>query len=119
MNDQRRRTIDAFMARIAASNSSMKLHHLELMNHHHVLDMLRMSVKTVRDNEQEYLDNMPEAFQTSEHGDQAQAAIMALEAAYISLSQAMDKLDGVLIVNLPGTFDMLMSTMESLTAAKK
>lgn len=39
----------------------------------------RAELETVRDEEQEYFDNMPESFQNGERGQKAQEAIDAME----------------------------------------
>lgn len=44
-------------------------------------------VESARDEEQEYYDNMPEPFQSSERGDNAQSAVDALERAADDLTE--------------------------------
>lgn len=45
------------------------------------LTVAKGDLESIRDDEQDYLDNMPEAFQEGEKGEAAQAAIDALEEA--------------------------------------
>ncbi len=50
-------------------------------------------METLRDEEQDYYDNMPESFQSGEKGDRAQEVIDALDEALDSLDSAADSLD--------------------------
>ena len=59
---------------------------------------LREDIEGVRDEEQDYLNNMPESLQNGEKGEKAQAAIDAMEEAINYLddmtgSGAADKLE--------------------------
>lgn len=47
-------------------------------------------IEGIRDEEQDYLDNMPESFQNSEKGEAAQGAIDALDEAIDALDAAID-----------------------------
>lgn len=49
--------------------------------------------ESLRDEEQEYFDNMPESFQASEKGDNAQTAIDHLQEAVDSLQEAQELLE--------------------------
>lgn len=51
------------------------------------VEAARSAIADLRDEEQDYYDNMPESLQGGEKGDRAQEAINALEAAH-------DELDG-------------------------
>lgn len=44
-------------------------------------DDLMSQIEALRDEEQEYLDNMPEALQSSDRGEAAEAAVEALDSA--------------------------------------
>lgn len=46
---------------------------------------LRDTVETIRDEEQEYFDNMPESIQSGERGQNAEAAISELDDALSAL----------------------------------
>lgn len=48
----------------------------------------RADLESLRDEEQEYFDNMPESFQSGEKGQAAEAAIEAMEEAIGSLEEA-------------------------------
>lgn len=45
------------------------------------VEQLKADIEILRDEEQEYHDNMPESFQSGAKGDSAQTAIDALEEA--------------------------------------
>ena len=57
------------------------------------LEDLKSRVESVLEEEQEYLDNMPESFQEGEKGEKAQAAIEALENTQQSIEEAIDNLN--------------------------
>lgn len=79
MNAERRKQIEALAAKAA-----------DLANE---ISMLKADVDTVRDEEQEYYDNMPESFQNGDKGEKAQAAISALEEAVSALEDACGGFD--------------------------
>lgn len=54
---------------------------------------LTAQVEALRDEEQEYFDNMPESFQGGEKGETAQAAIDALENAFNGLESVHEYLE--------------------------
>lgn len=49
------------------------------------ISALAADVETIREEEQEYFDNMPESFQMGEKGEKAEAAIDALDSAHSDL----------------------------------
>ena len=53
------------------------------------LDHLKEVFENIRDEEQEYYDNMPENLQGGEKGEQADAAISSLEDVISSIEEAM------------------------------
>jgi hypothetical protein len=59
------------------------------------LDELQSDLQTIRDDEQEAFDNMPESLQQGERGQASEAAINALQ-------EAIDMLDGFSIEELTG-----------------
>lgn len=71
MNKQRRQDIEAVKSQLADLASS--------------LEELVSAVEAIRDEEQDYFDAMPEAFQYAEKGELAQAAVSALEEALSAL----------------------------------
>ena len=52
-----------------------------------VFEAAKETIENLRDEEQEYLDNMPESFQNGEKGEAAQSAIDALTDAMESLDE--------------------------------
>lgn len=73
MNNDRRKRIATIIVKVAALSD--------------VFDELRGEIEEVRDEEQEYYDNMPESLQGGEKGDVAQAAVDALEEAISALEE--------------------------------
>lgn len=59
------------------------------------LSELNDAIEVIREEEQEYYDNMPESFQGGEKGDAAQEAIGELENAISDLGNVVDALNGV------------------------
>ena len=51
-----------------------------------LLDGVRDDTEAIRDEEQDYYDNMPESFQQGEKGEVAEAAISALDDALSALN---------------------------------
>lgn len=49
--------------------------------------------ETIRDDVQEYYDNMPESFQNGEKGEKAQEAINYLESLVSALEEAQSAID--------------------------
>ncbi|UUV43250.1 hypothetical protein RCCWILLIS_78 [Rhodobacter phage RcCWillis] len=49
-------------------------------------------LESVRDEEQEAFDNMPESLQSSDRGQASEAALEALQEAYDAIEQARDSL---------------------------
>ena len=52
-------------------------------------------VEELKDEEQEYYDNMPESFQGGEKGENAEAAISSMEEAISGLETATDELSNI------------------------
>lgn len=65
----------------------------ELSSLHEQLDFIKAEVERIRDEEQEYFDNMPESFQYGEKGEKAEAAIENLDNALSSLEEVLDAID--------------------------
>lgn len=59
------------------------------------LSTLAEEVDGIKDEEQEYFDNMPEGLQGSERGETAEAAVNNLEVASDSLTTASEDFDGM------------------------
>lgn len=84
MNKDRRNAINAVLARFGDARAEMELIHDEL--------------ESLRDEEQEYYDNMPESFQQGDKGDRAQAAIDLLESALSELEASdFDSIENYLV----------------------
>ena len=57
------------------------------------IETVRAELETLREEEQDYFDAMPEAFQNGEKGEKAQAAIDAMEEAISQIESVSDQLD--------------------------
>lgn len=73
MNKDRRKAIDAAKMLLDDIRSA--------------IDAAKEAIETIKDEEQDYFDNMPESFQQGDKGDTAQSAID-------NLDNAMSELDG-------------------------
>lgn len=56
------------------------------------LEELREYLEALKDEEQDYYDNMPESLQCSEMGERAEEAVSNLEDAYDSIDSAIDSI---------------------------
>ena len=81
MNNERRKEIDRLMERVNSLLSD--------------LSEIKDSIENVRDEEQEYLDNLPENMVDGERAEKAQAAIDAIEEALGSLDDSETSLEGI------------------------
>lgn len=59
------------------------------------LQDLHARLETVKDEEQEYYDNMPESFQNGEKGQAAEQTISNLEDAHSELESCINNLEGI------------------------
>lgn len=57
------------------------------------LDAARADIEQLKDDEQSFYDNMPDAFRDGQKGDTAQEAIDNLDEAMCSVDEAMSKLE--------------------------
>lgn len=57
------------------------------------LDGIASNIEALRDEEQEYLDNMPENLQTSERGTAAEQAVSQLDTAADAVRTMLDSLN--------------------------
>ena len=64
-----------------------------LANLSEILEELKISVETLRDEEQDYMDNMPENFQSSERYEAAEEAVSNLDDALNSLDEAISSIE--------------------------
>lgn len=58
-----------------------------------ILEGLANDIETLRDEEQEYFDNMPEGLKGAEKGEAAEQAISEMEDAMQSLGEAKEQLE--------------------------
>lgn len=56
------------------------------------LECIKEELETIRDEEQDYYDNMPESIQGGMKGEKAEEDIENLEEAYAGIEQALDYL---------------------------
>lgn len=76
MNNARRKQIETIKARIAALLSQA--------------EDIKADVEAIRDEEQDYRDNMPESFANGEKGEKADAAIEALDQVMQDLESLIE-----------------------------
>ena len=76
MNNERRKHINRLISELQGLGSQ--------------IEDIKGRIDALRDEEQEYYDNMPESFQSGEKGGVAQAAIDALENAHDDLPEIDD-----------------------------
>jgi seryl-tRNA synthetase len=82
MNADRRKAIDAVISQIEELAEKAR--------------SLAADVESIKDEEDDYLSNMPESFQNGEKGEAAQTAIDALDNAYSELDGLDSTLDEIL-----------------------
>ena len=61
------------------------------------LEQARADLDDIKSEEQDYFDAMPEAFQQADKGQQAEAAIEAMDEAGNSLEEAIDQVNNSLV----------------------
>ena len=76
MNNERRKQIEAINGRIAVLLAEA--------------ENIKTDVEAIRDDEQEYRDNMPDSFGEGEKGEKADAAIAALEQVVEDLESLIE-----------------------------
>ena len=81
MNNRRRKDITEISDKIAALAD--------------ILNEYMADVESIKEEEEEYFDNMPESLQGGEKGSAAEEAVDALEEACSALVQMIDSLDEV------------------------
>ena len=57
------------------------------------LEDIKAEIEALRDEEQDYYDNMPENLQGSERGEIAESAVYAMECAMDGIENAIDNLE--------------------------
>jgi uncharacterized coiled-coil DUF342 family protein len=59
------------------------------------LTSLHEEIEAIKDEEQEYYDNMPEGIQSSSKGEAAEEAVSNLECSCDSIQEAIDNLEAI------------------------
>lgn len=77
MNATRRKSLSSLIERISAID----------------IDAVISDLETLRDEEQDYYDNMPESFQASERGGMAEVAVSAMDDAISVLEDARSAME--------------------------
>jgi hypothetical protein len=103
MNKARRKQLDEFFKQI--EDVKEKLAHVP------ALDDLHSDLETLKDEEQESFDNLPEGLQGGERGQAIEAAVGALDEALDSLQEAVDKLSE-LPDHLQNVLDKIMEAQD-------
>lgn len=57
------------------------------------LELIQQNIVSLRDEEQDKYDNMPEAFQSGEKGDKLETAISEMDEAVDSIASAIENLE--------------------------
>lgn len=83
MNNNRRKEISRIIEEVESAVSTAK----------EKLEELQTSIESVRDEEQEYMDNMPENLQCSERYETAEQAVENLDNAASSIEELIDAMD--------------------------
>lgn len=77
---------------------------------------IKSDLESLRDEEQDYYDNMPEGFQNGEKGEAAQSAVDALENAITQLEELENCTEvGEFIKIFPDKFDEIEGHLEEAT----
>lgn len=58
-------------------------------------DYIQTRIEELRDEEQEYFDNMPESFQMGDKGQAAEAAVSYLDEAMSAVEQIVSQIDAI------------------------
>lgn len=86
MNKERRKAIADIISGLRAKSN-------ELDDIKGAIDSLKGELETAKDEEQDYLDAMPESFQQGDKGSKAEEAISALDDADTEIADMVDKID--------------------------
>lgn len=86
MNQARRKSLNDLHKRITEFQSRWAEYSAQLENFASEASDLHGELEALKDEEQEYFDNMPEGFQTGEKGQTAESAISELDTALEALS---------------------------------
>lgn len=103
MNNDRRKTIATLIKELSDVQDSAC--ELQL-----AAEDLRDRIEAVRDEEQEYYDNMPESFQAGDKGAIAEEAIAVLETAFDQADELVNSLESAV--------DQAAESVDALTEIK-
>lgn len=95
MNNARRKTLEDIRKTLEAVNIEEIKQKIADALSGIDLESAKGEIEAVRDEEQEYKDNMPENMQQGEKGERADAAISALEEAISVLEDAAGKIEEI------------------------
>jgi uncharacterized coiled-coil DUF342 family protein len=111
MNDQRRKTIKELRERVEAAQKIVEHAISEL--HSVSFEDFVGEAEELRDEEQDYLDNMPESLQGGEKGEKASEAINYLEEAHSAFEELVEAVD-----ELGDKFSGIESAIKALANAE-
>jgi seryl-tRNA synthetase len=89
MNKQRRKDLSDLMDRIEDVQKKLS----ELSDIRAEVEEIKEGINAAKDEEQDYLDNMPEALQNADKGQNAEQAIASLDIAQDALQDIVDALE--------------------------
>ena len=84
MNNDRRKSLNGAIDRLKEAAQAIDWDRVK-----GILEDAKSDIETIKDEEQEYYDNMPENMQGGEKGEKAQEAVQAMEDALSALEDAM------------------------------
>jgi len=100
MNKTRRKQLDAITKDLRAMHDEFSVIKARA-------EWAKVTLETLRDEEQEYYDNMPEGIQGGDRGERSTSAIEAIEAAIEKLEEVADS----------DTFDVFNEAADSVDEA--
>ena len=106
MNNDRRKSIDAAIKSVEELKDTFDKLASAFEDARAVATELKEQVESIRDEEQEYYDNMPESLQSGEKGCSAESAVFALDEAISSLEELGD-LDDLEITDIDSIITQL------------
>ncbi len=89
MNKQRRKDLSDLMDRLQALQGDLS----KLTELRAEAEEIREGINTAKDEEEEYLDNMPEGLKDGDKGQNAEQAISSLDTASDALQDIVDALE--------------------------
>ena len=89
MNKNRRKQLDALQDRIIAAQTKLN----EFLELSASCEDIHNEIESLKDEEQDYIDNLPENLQQSEKASDAEAAVNSMEEAMDALSEYTSSID--------------------------